>query len=365
MPIALLWASIATLAIQPLSGLQQNVQNVQPPLLEPFLAQTRGRQTLTEVSRYPLGVRSMQWVENQTRHVDLRDYTGPTDVTGIVTHAGKHALDYIDSATMLGLALQRHLPEVPRFAIVIEGMPAEFQTQLMNAGWNLVKVEDWGEEHIGGNAAANFLGRWGDSFEKINVWRFPLDRVLFLDSDTYIFDGKIRDILDMKLEPGQIAMTKDGCKPEYNSGMMLFKPDLSVFGDLMRTIALHSGGSRDILDQTIINKEYDGKIVTMDKRYNCIDYQADPRCPLSCGQDTIIAHFTGNPKPTREGVRNVERVRSLNGSLACKGTNLGGCQLWPRYYCDMKKNAHLMSKLLRRTLNQTGPCLWPATDESA
>jgi len=350
---------VALLTLRPLSAVHSMLApDPESSVMEPYLARTSGRQEFGMVSRLHAGVRTLEWIENQTTHLSLGTYTGPTNVTGIVTHAGKHALDYIDSATMLGLVLKRYLPDVPRFAIVIEGMEERFQDQLKDAGWHLIMVEDWGPEHIGGSAASNFLGRWGDSFEKLNVWRFPLDRVLFLDSDTYVFSDRVREIFDTKLEPGQVAMTKDGCKSEHNSGMMLFKPELSVYTDLLRMIALAPGGSREILDQTLINNHYKGKIVTVDSRFNCIDYQADKNCKLSCGQDTIIAHFTGNPKPTREGVHRIELVRSLNGSSACKGTNLGGCQLWPRYYCDMKENTPYLSKLLKRTLNQTGPCLW-------
>jgi len=354
---ALLGGLIALLALRPLSALHS--------AQDPYVELAGNRRWSDQVSSLYAGRRTLEWIENKTTHVSLGNYTGPTNVTGIVTHAGRHALDYIDSATMLGLVLQRYLPDVPRFATVIEGMKDYYQDQLRNAGWNLIMVEDWGEEHIGGtggsvasSAASNFLGRWGDSFEKLNVMRFPLDRVLFLDSDTYVFSDRVREIFDTKLEPGQIAMTKDGCKSEHNSGMMLFKPELSVYSDMLRRIALAPGGSREILDQTLINNYYAGNIVTVDKRFNCIDYQVDPHCKLSCGQDTIIAHFTGSPKPTREGVRHVELVRSLNGSSACKGTNLGGCELWPRYYCDMKENMPYLSKLLKRTLNQTGPCLW-------
>merc|ERR1719327_1996516 len=161
-------------------------------------------------------------------------------------------------------------------------MDSKFKAQLSKVGWHLVEVEDWGKDHCGENCAGNFLGRWGDSFEKLNVWRFPFERVLFLDSDTYVFSDKVREIFDTKLEPGQIAMTKDGCKPEHNSGMMLFKPELSVYSEMLRMIALAPGGSREILDQTLINNHYRGNIVTVDTRFNCIDYQVDPRCKLSC-----------------------------------------------------------------------------------
>lgn len=347
----------ASAAVLPIAAMQAGSVPEQPDGTS-YLARRGRRGLLSEVSQYPMGRQSLQWIQEKAESISLEQvgYNGTKQVTGIVTHAGKHALDYIDSSVMLGLALQKYVPEYPRFAIVIQGMAEEFKRQLSRAGWYLVEVEDWGNEHCGGNCAQNFLGRWGDSFEKINVWRIPLDRVLFLDSDTYVFSDKIRDILDMQLGSNQIAMAPDGCKPEHNSGMLLFRPDVGVFANLMQEIARHSGG-REVLDQTIINLEYEGNIVTMDKKYNCVDYSGDKHCILDCGDDTVIAHFTGSPKPTREGLRNVERVRSLNGSSFCQGTNLGCCKLWPRYYCDMKANTEHMSKLLRRSLQQAGPCL--------
>jgi len=349
---------LALLAPRPLDALH-SVQ-------EPFLERTSSRQTFEHLTELYAGRLTLEWIENQTKHVSLGNYTGPTNVTGIVTHAGRHALDYIDSATMLGLVLQRYLPDVPRFAIAIEGMADCHQDQLRGAGWNLVIVEDWGEEHIGGSGgsvASNFLGRWGDSFEKLNVWRFPFERVLFLDADMYILREGIQDILDVQLEPHQIAMSPDGCKPEHNSGMLLFRPDVKVFSRLLENIAVHSGG-REVLDQTVINMEYKGNIVSLSKKYNCVDYSADWRCPLSCGNDTVIAHFTGTPKPTRQSAINLDWVRTaspVNGSDRCVHTNRGNCATWPLFFCDMKRSQKLLSRNLQRALNETGECLVDGT----
>lgn len=323
------------------------------------LARVSGRQVLSSVDRYPMGLHTLQWIEEQAQEISLDNtsYNGSMNATAIVTHAGKDYLDYIDAATMLGLALERHAPGVPRFAMVIKAMVDKYKQQLKSVGWHIVEVEDWGNEHCGGNCASNFLGRWGDSFEKINVWRFPFERVLFLDSDMYVFSDEINDILNTQIGPNQIAMTPDGCKPEHNSGMLLFRPDLGVFSRLMQQIALHQNGGREVLDQTIINLEYHGSIVSMHKKYNCIDYSADKHCILHCGEDTVVAHFTGTPKPTRQSTWNLERVRALNGSAACMGTNLGCCGMWPLYFCEMKRNLHMLSFRLQLALNKTGPCM--------
>merc|ERR1740121_2413433 len=243
-------------------------------------------------------------------------------------------------------------------------METKYKEQLKNVGWHLVEVDDWGKDHCGEDCGGSFLGRWGDSFEKLNVWRFPFERVLFLDSDTYVLSDGIRDILDTNLGPNQIAMTPDGCKPEHNSGMLLFRPDVGVFSRLLQQIAMHSGG-REVLDQTVINQEYKGSVVSLHKRYNCIDYSVDWRCPLACGNDTVIAHFTGAPKPTRQSVWNLERVRALNGSDACIHTNRGCCGFWAMYFCDMKKSQAHLSARLGRALNETGRCLVPGMADAA
>jgi len=342
-------------AWRPLDGSEPEVTN---------LARRAERHELVAMSSEQL--RILRWVQSQAQVVSLdgTGYDGPTNTTAVVTHAGRDFLDYIDSATMLALTLQRYLPEVPRFAIVIKGMDHKYTTQLREVGWHLVEVEDWGKDHCGADCGSGFLGRWGDSFEKLNVWRFPFERVLFLDSDTYVLSSEIRNILDVELGPNQIAMTPDGCKPEHNSGMLLFRPDLGAFTRLMSEIALHSGG-REVLDQTVINLEYKDNIVTLDKKYNCIDYSVDWRCPLSCGNDTVIAHFTGAPKPTRQSVWNLERVRALNGSDACIHTNRGCCGFWSMYFCDMKKSQAHLSARLGKALNETGPCLVPGMADAA
>ncbi|CAK0869165.1 unnamed protein product [Prorocentrum cordatum] len=104
-----------------------------------------------------------------------------------------------------------------------------------------------------------------------------------------------------------------------------------------------------------------GNVVSLHKKYNCIDYSADWRCPLSCGNDTVIAHFTGTPKPTRQSPINLEWVRSLNGSARCVHTNRGCCGFWPQFFCDMKRSLPQLSVRLQHSLNETGDCLVEGT----
>lgn len=308
-----------------------------------------------------LSSRTLEWIQNKTEWLsvpNVKGYPNLMDITGIVTHSGKNAVEYIDTTVMLGLALQRLVPEYPRFAIAVEGMNPQFQDQLKAAGWNLIMVEDWADDHAcKGGCAGDFLGRWGDSFEKVNVFRLPIGRILFLDSDTYIWNDQIREVLNMNITGAQMAMAPDGCKPEHNSGVMLFNSRLRHFSNLMTEIAAHSGG-REVLDQTIINIEYHDSIVTIDKKFNCIDYSSDKRCSLDCDVGTVISHFTGRPKPTRAEKFLQPMVRDQAKALEyCRGTNRGNCKFWQNYYCDMKINQRYLTPWLQRALNQSGDCL--------
>ncbi|CAK0869616.1 unnamed protein product, partial [Prorocentrum cordatum] len=151
-------------------------------------------------SRYPRGLMTMQFIMNVSREIPIK-IEGLSDKelrksTAIVTHTGKNNMDYIDHAVMLGRALKKFVPEYPLVAIAVEGMFEVNQELLRKAGWHVALVEDWGSEHCNGNCASNFLGRWGDSFEKLNAFRVPFAKALFLDADTYVFSGEIRDVIE-------------------------------------------------------------------------------------------------------------------------------------------------------------------------
>jgi len=300
----------------------------------------------------------------------------PANQTAIVTFAGKKDLTYIDGAVMLGMSVQRHVPGFPMVAIVIERMKERHQQLLRDAGWTIVTVPNWDRDYCGSNCDLTFLGRWHDSFEKINVFRLPFRRVLFLDADTYVFQPKLRHLIeghiatamDDRIDNGSIAMAMDGCKDiahghgkdEYNSGVMVFKPDLAVF---MRMLDMVSHRERnDILDQNIINEAYSGKVIQLPRGFNCLDIlgvQPGQRteCQFRCGDDAVVSHFTGHPKPTAGKRMLLELVRRpTSPGIACTDTNFGSCAKWSEYYCDMREHSEKLSSDLQQSLEYAGPC---------
>jgi len=318
-----------------------------------------------------------EWVENMS-HILPMDLTPrdnhtpfyselqfPHHHTAVVTFAGKNNTEYIDGAVMLGMSAQKYLPDYVRVAMIIKGMNQKNRILLRKAGWKLITVPDWESEYCGEGCDEEFFGRWHDSFEKINAFRLPFKRVLFMDSDTYIFKDRVRWLVEKIQLPSvdHIAMAKDGGKDEYNSGVMVFKPDLEVFKAMLLMVTQRR--REQILDQTLINDYYKGKIFPIDRMFNCVDTvgiqpgQTKP-CEHHCSKNAVIAHFTGHPKPTSPKRRLLELVRRPGApALACMHTNFGSCGKWSEYYCDIRRYTRRLSTELQDQLKNTGSCCHP------
>jgi len=89
-------------------------------------------------------------------------------------------------------------------------------------------------------------------------------------------------------------------------------------------------------------------------------------CQSHCSEGTVVAHFTGHPKPTAAKRRLLELVRRPGApAIACTNTNFGSCAKWSEYYCDIRKHANDVSRDLRRWLNRTGECCHSQFDPSS
>jgi hypothetical protein len=297
------------------------------------------------------------------------------DLTALVTFAGQSKTEYIDAAVMLAHSLKKHAPGYPMLAIAIEGMQKEKQELLERAGWQVVFVQNWEDEYCADDCNQEFMKRWHDSFEKINIFRLGLGKVLFFDADTYVFSGRVNELLNSFLEPGHIAMAPDGCKSEYNSGVMLFRPEVAVFRQMLELVVNRS--REQVLDQNLINAAYAGKITELDREFNCVDtmgvqpgVQRHHACQKKCSANVVVSHFTGHPKPTAAKRRLLASVRRPESpETTCKNTNFGSCSKWSEYYCDLLEHRKTLSKSLHGWLRQTGGCCHtpynPQTDEES
>jgi len=305
---------------------------------------------------------TIPWVQNVSHMIALdAKIKTPEKKTAIVTFAGKRNMDYIDGAVLLGRSIQEHAPGYMMVAIVIENMKDKHQETLRKAGWKLVVVPNWDRDYCGEDCDLRFLTRWHDSFEKINIFRLGFGRVLFFDADTYVFSPRVKELLTKtRLKRGHIAMAPDGCKKEYNSGVMLFRPSVEIFRQMLELVVTRK--REQILDQNIINAAYAGKIKELDREFNCVDIMGvqpgmTEECPYKCSANVVVAHFTGHPKPTAAKRRLLAMVRRPESpETTCKNTNFGSCKQWSQYYCDIRKHKNTLSKNLQGWLKGTGEC---------
>jgi hypothetical protein len=317
-----------------------------------------------------------KWIKSKVSWIDVntkpRIVGDPREQTAIVTHAGKNHQEYIDMCVMLGRALTKYSPDVPKIAMIIAGMRMDYQVLLRQAGWRVLKVEDVdpcsdGIQHCD----ARFQFRWRDSFEKLNIFRLPFARVLFLDADTYVFNDGINFLLNSTLVPeGRVGMVPDGCKlnkktgsTEYNSGVMLFKPGLEIFQSMLEMVSVRSGD--EMLDQNIINEVFEGKVVELHKNFDCIDpIGVPPGLKRPCNamhlckkKAVVISHFTGMFKPTKANPFFLKLVQQPGAyKAACENTNHGGCQKWAEYYCAMYQQRKHLTDELQEALEAVGGC---------
>jgi len=304
--------------------------------------------------------RTPGWIQNLSHSLTVEHMSNTEEQTAIVTFAGKKNVEYIDGAIILGTSVQKYLPDYPMVALAITAMKRENKNLLRHAGWKLSMVPNWDRDFCGEECDMEFLGRWHDSFEKINCFRLPFKRALFLDSDTYIFSSRIVDLIKRDVPDDHIVMAKDGCKDEFNSGVMLYKPSVEVFAGMLKLVEERQ--REKVLDQELINSAYRGRVQEVSREFNCVDTVGTQpgqqrACDMHCSDKVVVAHFTGHPKPTSAKRRLLELVRRPGApALACPNTNFGSCAKWSEYYCDIREHKKKLSKNLQYWLHNTGEC---------
>lgn len=300
--------------------------------------------------------------------LQMPDTMPPSTLPVIATYAGRDKPVYVDGAVMLGLALQRFVPEFPRVCLVIKGMLPAWKAKLESAGWNVIEVPD-----IVPQSHSNFKAKgfeyWIGSYAKINIFRLPFETVLYLDADTYIFNAQLRNGLLLNasatVPKDHVGMVQDVIRGQgKNSGAMLFHPRLSFFVDAVDLMSRECPGGRPDwnLDQPVINRLFRKRFVLLDRRFNL---HGRKRKNGAC-KTVAVAHFTGEIKPAIADWEVLD-TKIRTGTYVSKDVCALGCpELYMAYFCDMKTNVGYLTNELQLALNKTGDCQeppWRPTDD--
>jgi len=302
------------------------------------------------------------WLEgNRSQMLTLHDLQVSEDTTAIVTHAGKNNQEFIDMAVMLGVSLTRHMPDHLRIALGIKGMTDDNQAALKEAGWHVVLVADWRAPAYSFNSCGEsciddeFMVRHQDSFERLNAFRLPVGRVLYMDADTYVASGALGLLLNSSqtIPRNNIGMVPNGCDRGFSSGVMLFKPSLKKYLRMVFHMAqVLTGNASKRNDEQIINALYEGKISELDSKFNCMSptgVNLNHSCQKRCAE-VVVSHFTGLPKPARADVESFSLVRGTAPSVQRNGDAMS------RFYCDLIDSQALLTRPLQRIVSRADAC---------
>jgi hypothetical protein len=155
--------------------------------------------------------------------------------------------------------------------------------------------------------------RFKKVFSKLNIWRLPVKRVVFLDADMVVLKN-----IDELFTPGEpvfraspdklwdgnaksVLISSTGI---FNSGLLVIEPSMATFKDMLQKLPSITANEKygkfaDGSDQGFLNKYYEKEWVgdaILDTKYNTMWWYA--MVHYQCQMDKIsVLHNVGEPKP--------------------------------------------------------------------
>eukprot|EP00727_Mastigamoeba_balamuthi_P013438 m51a1_g8717 putative glycogenin (337) ;mRNA; r:160553-161918 len=115
-----------------------------------------------------------------------------------------------------------------------------------------------------------FFKRWGELLSKLEVFRVPVERVVFMDLDV-VLRGNPDDLFN-RTEPFVASQDNWGCRVEkpgtVNSGVMFIRHNSSTYTGLWRTMArsVVRNGDQELIEKYF--KKQLGQVVTLPDSYS-------------------------------------------------------------------------------------------------
>mmetsp|Transcript_18960 Transcript_18960/g.26415 ORF Transcript_18960/g.26415 Transcript_18960/m.26415 type:complete len:445 (-) Transcript_18960:33-1367(-) len=166
------------------------------------------------------------------------------------THAGVQAYvthmtndDYVFGALVLGASLLEVGATRPLIAMITDGVSTKCRRSLRKFGWHVLVVPEFGD-------ARTDLGFSRGFFTKLEAWRLPCQRVVYLDTDILVVRNpdNLFDLSECRPKAEFFAVPDsqphmDGTKRTPNTGVMILKPNLETYCTMRKKLreapALH------------------------------------------------------------------------------------------------------------------------------
>merc|ERR1711920_937897 len=137
-------------------------------------------------------------------------------------------------------------------------------------------------------------------------------------------------------------MVRDCCSHDYNTGLMLLRPNRTIFARMRSEMMTRRGW--EALDQPVINAVYKERIQTLDAKFNVHGHG------MPCSE-AVVAHYTGR-KPASPDVQALWQIR--DGHVLDK-PNPHCSNLMRLYFNALQEGKENVSAELRSAIEKVPP----------
>lgn len=201
--------------------------------------------------------------------------------------------NYVHGVVALGASIRSIDGARDMIAMLTPSIDVTWEAVLTQVGWRVLRVHPLPEFWWGtckGSVEAHQTRRWGHMMTKLRMWTLPYERVIYMDADTLLLQTVPHTHSALAAEPGKYHSY-------FNAGIMILRPDLQVFEQLVEYGATRDpphmfGNTIDCTEQALINAVFDGRIEPL------ATGRADSHHNLENG-DIFAMHWITNscPKP--------------------------------------------------------------------
>ena len=190
---------------------------------------------------------------------------------------------FIPGAVALAKSLQHFKVSHEIACMVTDEVTEKGRIELENSGLSLVNIEKIIPQRTDGIKDRYKENSWM-MFTKLNLWRLSdYDKLVFLDADCIATDN-----IDEMMDFPDVSAVKDIGYGGVSAGVLILKPDLDIFNDMMDNI------NNDVYDNTYSDQSFLDWYLKDRKMWNEVPIQYNvlqKRIPLQKG--VKVYHYNG------------------------------------------------------------------------
>lgn len=178
-------------------------------------------------------------------------------------------------ALMLGYSIQKHndLKAMDAELVLLiredeeDGVTAENKTRLEKAGWKIRVAEELTFDGVDNSAIRSHHRH---NLNKLHLWTWTeYEKILFIDADV-VCHGSLEELWQV---PGDFAAAPDVwwdviTDHKFNSGVILFRPDVETFHDMIVKVSDPEFHQPDEADQAFLQAYYRFRYFGLPYKYN-------------------------------------------------------------------------------------------------